>query len=155
MGGNDMLKYIFTLATLLDSKSKIRKHYSPDIIISDLFDENLDEIDFIKSLSELELVYGFEIPEELFDNTDLTFGQFAEMLAQLPLISDELYNEYFDIKMESMRLTKRYIELEEKTDEKSRSELKEINAEFEELTARLNMLLGNNKFEEHIVNKLC
>lgn len=150
-----MLKYIFTLATLLDSKSKIRKHYSPDIIISDLFDENLDEIDFIKSLSELELVYGFEIPEELFDNTDLTFGQFAEMLAQLPLISDELYNEYFDIKMESMRLTKRYIELEEKTDEKSRSELKEINAEFEELTARLNMLLGNNKFEEHIVNKLC
>lgn len=37
MGGK-MLKFIFTLATLLDSKSKIKKYYSPDIDISDLFD---------------------------------------------------------------------------------------------------------------------
>ena len=37
-----MLKYIFTLATLLDSKSRIKKHYSPDTVISDLLDEDLD-----------------------------------------------------------------------------------------------------------------
>jgi hypothetical protein len=41
-----MYRFIFTLATLLDYKSKIKKHYSPDTAISDLFDENLDEIDF-------------------------------------------------------------------------------------------------------------
>jgi len=56
-----------------------------------LFDKNLNEIDFIKSLSELELIYRFDIPEELYDRTDLTLKQFADELAQLPLIPDELY----------------------------------------------------------------
>ena len=80
-----MLKYIYTLATLLDSKSRSKKHYSPDTVISDLFDR-MDEIDLIMSLSELELIYGFEIPEELYDRTDLTLGELAQELAQLPLI---------------------------------------------------------------------
>ena len=138
-----MLRYIFTLATLLDYKSRIRKHYSPDTVISDLFDENLDEIDFIKSLSELELIYGFEIPEELYDKTDFTIGEFAEELSQLPLIPDGLYEKFFDIKFSSMKMTKRWIELEEQTDVESVRELKFINEKFEELDDRLNALLGN------------
>jgi len=138
-----MLKYIFTIATLLDSKSKHKKHYSPDTVISDLFDENLDEIDFINSLSELELIYGFEIPEELFDRTDLTLAEFAEELSQLPVIPEELYPEFFDIKLASMKLTKRYIELENKTDFDSVREMQMIHVKFEELTDRLNIVLGN------------
>ena len=138
-----MLRYIFTLATLLDSKSKVRKHYSPDTIISDLFDKDLDEIDFIKSLSELELIYGCEIPEDLFDRTDLTLGELAEEINKLPLIADELYPEFFDIKFTSMKLTKRFIELENKADEESVSELQMINKKFEELDDRLNVLLGS------------
>ena len=42
-----------------------------------------------------------------------------------------------------MKLTKRYIELETKTDEESLREKNEINQEFELLTDRLNVLLGN------------
>jgi len=137
-----MNKYIFTLATLLDSKSIIKKHFSADTVISDLFDENLNEIDFIKSLSELELIYGFEIPQELFDS-DLTLEQLAVEFLQLPLIPDNQYEEFFDIKMESMILTKRYIELETKTDAESLRELNQINQQFELLTDRLNVLLGN------------
>jgi hypothetical protein len=147
-----MNKYLYTLATLLDYKSRIRKHYSPETVISDLFDENLNEIDFIKSLSELEIIYGFEIPDELYDKTNLTLEQFAEELSQLPLISDELYPEFFDIKFTSMKLTKRWIELEVKIDEESTRELQEINAEFEELTIRLNMILENNYAQELLVN---
>jgi hypothetical protein len=138
-----MLRYLYTLATLLDSKSKVRKHYSPDTVISELFDENLDEIDFIKSLSELELIYGYEIPDELYDRTDLTLGEFADELSQLPVIPNELYPEFFDIKFTSMVLTKRYIEIETKTDADSLRELQRINKKFEELTDRLNVLLGN------------
>jgi hypothetical protein len=137
-----MNKYLFALATLLDSKSNVRKHYSPDTVIFSLFNENLNEIDFIRTLSELELIYGFEIPEKLYDKTDLTFGEFAEELSQLPEISDELYPEFFDIKFTSMKLTKRYIELETKTDEESLREKNEINQQFELLTDRLNVLLG-------------
>jgi hypothetical protein len=129
-----MLKYIYTLATLLDSKSKIRKHYSPETVISDLFDEDLDEIDFIKSLSELELIYGFEIPEDLYDKTDLTLGEFADELSHIPVIPDELYPEFFD-------MTKRYIELENKTDAYSVREKNEISKKFDELTLELNMLM--------------
>jgi len=138
-----MLRYFYTLATLLDSKSRIRKHYGPDIVISDLFDQNLDEIDFIKSLSELELICGFEIPEELFDRIDMTLGEFAIELSQLPLIPDELYEEFLDIKFISMKLTERYIELENKTDAHSISEIQRINEKFDELTDRLNNLLDN------------
>ena len=36
-------------------------------------------------------------------------------------------DEFYDIKMESMMLTKRYIELETKTDEESLREMNEIN----------------------------
>ena len=136
-----MLRYFYTLATLLDSKSKIRKHYSPETVISNLFDENLDEIDFIKSLSELELIYGFEIPEALYDKTDLTLGEFAEKLSQLPVISEELYPEFFDIKFTSMKLTKRYIELENKIDAESALEMQIINEKFEELNDRSNVIL--------------
>ncbi len=138
-----MIKFIFALATLLDSKSNIKKHYSPDTVISDLFDENLDEIDFIKSLSELEIIYGFEIPEELYDKTDLTLGVFAEELSQLLLIPDKLYPEFFDIKFTSLKLTKRWIELENKTDEDSLREMQIINEKFAELDDRLNVVLGN------------
>ncbi len=138
-----MLRYLYTLVTLLDSKSKVRKHYSPDTIISDLFDEDINEIDFINSLSELELIYGIEIPEELYDRTDLTFEQFAEELSQLPLIPDVLYEEFFDIKFTSMKLTKRWIELENKTDDDSVREMQLINDKFDELTDRLNVVLGN------------
>jgi len=138
-----MLRYLFTLATLLDSKSKFRKHYSPDTVISDLFDENLNEIDFIKSLSELELIYGIEIPEELYDKTDLTLGDFANELSLLPLISEKLYPEFFDIKFTSMKLTKRYIDLENKTDADSVLELQMIKEKFKELDDRLNTVLEN------------
>ncbi len=51
-----------------------------------------------------------------------------------------------------MKLTKRAIELEVKTDEKSKRELNEINTEFEELTIRLNLILENNYDQELLVN---
>ena len=144
--GQIMLRYLYTLATLLDYKSKIKKHYSPDILIKDLFDENLDEIDFIKSLSELEVIYGIEIPEELYDRTDLTLGEFAEELSKLPLISDELYPEFFDIKFTAMKLTEKWIPLEDKTDEESIREMQMINEKFGELEDRLNVLIESQTF---------
>jgi len=147
-----MNKYLYTLATLLDYKSRIKKHYSPDTVISDLFDENLNEIDFIRSLSELELIYGFEMPEELYDRTDLTLEQFADELSKLELIPSELYEEFFDIKFTAMKLTKRAIELEVKTDEASKKEMELINEKFEELTIRLNMILENNYDQNFLVN---
>jgi hypothetical protein len=137
-----MLKYIYTLATLLDSKSRISKHYSPESLISDLFDENLDEIEWILILVELELIYGIEIPDGLYDRTDLTLEEFAEEVSYLPLIPNELYPEFYDIKTETMKLTKRAIELEEKTDRGSLCEMQRINEKFEELDDRLNVLTG-------------
>ena len=138
-----MIKYIFTLATLLDFKFEMKKHYSADTVISDLFDEDGAEIYWILSLSYLEIIYGFQIPEELYDRTDLTLGQFAEELAQLSIISDDLFPEFYDIKYSAMEQTQRAIELENKKDEDSLREMQMINQKFEELTDRLNVLLGN------------
>lgn len=128
---------------LLDAKSRIKKHFGSETVISDLFDDNLTEIDFIKSLSELELIYGFEIPEEFYDRIDITLGELANELSELPVISEELYPEFFDIKMECMKLTKRYIELETNAYAESVCEMDAINQQFELLTDRLNVLLEN------------
>jgi hypothetical protein len=141
--GGIMIKYIFTLATLLDFKFEMKKHYTADTVISDLFDEDGAEIYWILSLSYLEIIYGFQIPEELYDRTDLTLGQFAEELAQLSIISDDLFPEFYDIKYSAMEQTQRAIELEDNTDADSVLELQRINEQFEELTDRLNVLLGN------------
>ena len=62
-----MLRYIYTLGTLLEYKSDTRNKYSPEVIISGLFNNNLTEMDWILSLCELELVYGFEIPDDGYD----------------------------------------------------------------------------------------
>ena len=147
-----MNKFIYTIARLHNLKCNIKKQYNIDSKISDLFDENLDEVDWILILSELELIYGFEIPDELYDKTNLTLEQFADKLSILELIPDELYEEFFDIKFTAMKLTKRAIELEVKTDEKSIRELQEINEKFEELTIRLNMILENNDYRNTYIN---
>lgn len=136
-----MLRYLYTLATLLDYKSDVRNKYSPEIIISGLFNDRLTEIDWILTLTELELVYGFEVPDELFDRTDLTLGEFADELSHLSVISTESYPEFLEIKFKVMDLTKRYIELENKTDEDSVREKNEINKKFDELSIKLNLLL--------------
>lgn len=73
----------------------------------------------------------------------MTLEQFTYELAQLPLISDELYPEFFDRKFTSMKLTKRWTELEEKTDEESLREMQMIDKKFDELTDRLNVVFGN------------
>ncbi len=107
-----MNKYFYTQATLLDYKSEVRNKYSPEMIISGLFNEDLTEMDWIFTLSELELVYGFEIPTELFDRIDMTLGELANELSQLPVISRKLYPEFLEIKFKVMDLTKKYIKLE-------------------------------------------
>ena len=147
-----MYKYIYTITKILRDDFEVQKVIDQEDKISDLFDEDLDEIDFIKSLSELEIIYGFEIPDELYDRTDLTLEQFAYELSKLEQIPDELYEEFFDVKYTAMKLTKRAIELEVKTDEESTRELKEIDAEFEELTIRLNTILENNYNQNFLVN---
>ena len=78
-----------------------------------------------------------------FQMTDMTLGEFAEELSKLSVISEESYPEFLKIKFKVMDLTKRYIELETKTDSDSVRELNEINHQFELLTDRLNVLLGN------------
>ncbi len=51
-----------------------------------------------------------------------------------------------------MKLTKRYIELETKTDKESLREMQRINEKFEELTIRLNMVLENNDCTTTLIN---
>jgi hypothetical protein len=62
--------------------------------------------------------------------------------------------EFFEIKMECMKLTKRFIELEEKLDAQSQNELKNIYSKFESLTIKLKDILNNNNccFEEFSLN---
>jgi len=110
--------------------------------ISDQFDETFDQIDWIVLLMRIELIYGIEIPDELNENIDLTLSEFTHALLNLPIIPDNLYPEFFDIKTTMATLMRRYIDLEVKTDAASKKEQEEINVKLEELNDSLNDLLG-------------
>lgn len=137
-----MNRYIYTTALILKDLFDVDREIVTSDKISVLFDESINEIAWILTLTRLELIYGFEIPDDLYDRTDLTLEEFAGELSRLDLIPNELYPEFYDIKTETMRLTKRAIGLGEKSDEKSIQELNDINKQFELLTDRLNILLG-------------
>jgi hypothetical protein len=79
-----MYKYIFTIARILDARSGQHRIYDTNTKISELFDETIDQIDWIMVLLELELTYAFDIPDELYERTDLTLEEFAEELSQPP-----------------------------------------------------------------------
>jgi hypothetical protein len=78
-----MYKYIYTITKILQDDFGVRKDFDQADKISDLFDEPFNEIAWILTLSRLELIYGFEIPDELYDRTDITLEQFASELSQL------------------------------------------------------------------------
>lgn len=100
-----MYKYIFTIAKILNARSGQHRIYDTNIKISELFDETIGQMDWIMVLLELELTYAVDIPDELYEGTDLTLEEFAEELSQLPEIQSDKYYEFYDIKIETMALT--------------------------------------------------
>lgn len=66
-----MYKYFYTIAKILKDDFNVKREIDPSEEIFTLFDEPFNEIARLLTLSRLELIYGFEIPDDLCDRTDL------------------------------------------------------------------------------------
>ena len=137
-----MNKYRFVIGLFLKVYYDQKNMIADDEKISQLFNETFNELDWIVLLMRLELIYGMEIPDELSLNTELTLSELTYGLSKLPLIPNNLYPEFYDIKILMAHLMNRSIELEDKTDMASKKELVKISKEMEDSDRRLKSLIN-------------
>ena len=137
-----MNKYLYTLGQILKEDYPDRD-ISSDDKISDLINGHIDEMLWVLTILKMELIYGVNIPDQLADKTELTLEEFTDELSQLQLIPDKIYPEFYDIKIETIRLSKELIDIEYQVVKKSDAEVNKIHQQFELLDDRLKILLGN------------
>lgn len=95
-------KYIYTIKKLLDLLNNQNNQFNENTRISDLLGESITEIDWMKTLIKLELLFSINIPDKLFKQTGLTLEQFANELSKIPTIPDELYPEFYKVRIKSI-----------------------------------------------------
>jgi hypothetical protein len=75
----------------------------------------------------LELIYGFNIPDALAENTNLTIGEFGNRLSRLPIIPSVLYPEFFELKTDMIEAVIRLYKIKTGLEEGTEEEVKVIN----------------------------
>jgi hypothetical protein len=131
-----MNKFAFAILNELSTTIGDNIEYSLESKISDVLCDEFDEFEWLSCLINIELLYGFNIPDELGEELDLTFYQFSEKLAELKLIKDIYYPEYFEIKMSQLIDIPRIISIEEGLEEASENELNELKEKVDRLEKR-------------------
>ncbi len=85
----------------------------------------------------MELIYGFEIPDSLVEQTQLTIAEFGEKLSALPTIPAALYPEFCRLKGQMMEDVIRAVKIEEGLEEGTQEEISELNEKINALEQRL------------------
>ena len=131
-----MNKFAFSLIKEIGSYFEKNTEYSADSKIKDLFCESFHEFSWIECIVSVELIYGFDVPDELVEKTYLTILEFGAKLSDLPLIKDSLYPEFFEIKRIMMRDLRKLGLIEFGEVEGTFSEVEEIERRLDKLDQR-------------------
>jgi hypothetical protein len=133
-----MNKYSFALFNEIQTSLEEENDFSFDTKISDIFSVDFDEFSWISVLINLELTYGFNIPDDWAEHTHLTIEEYGRQLSNLPVIPEAIYPEFYELKIKMftdvVREHKIVIGLEEGTEE----ELSEIRERLDLIQERLN-----------------
>ncbi len=121
-----MNKFTFALLLELASYFDEEKEYSGETKIEELFCETFDELSWVNCLVNLELIYGFEIPDELADQRHLSISDFCKNLAEIPFLHDKDYPEFYEIKKSLIQDNSRLLMIEIGSEEATPEEIKEI-----------------------------
>lgn len=132
-----MNKYSFALFKEIQALYEEENKFSSDTKISDIFSENFNELSWMTAIFNLELIYGFEIPDSLSEQTQLTIAEFGEKLAALTTIPALIYPKFCKLKGQIMEDALRVVEIENGLEEGTQDEVNEINERLNALEQRL------------------
>jgi hypothetical protein len=128
-----MNKYCYAILreinSVIDSED-VSDKVTVETVIADLFEgdfgEDMNEYTWVECMIRLELLYGFEIPDELAQNHQLTIRELSEKLAQLSCLPDAVYPEFIKIKSTMLTDFPRLIMIEEGIEQAEPGELEEL-----------------------------
>jgi len=135
-----MNKYAFTLYNGIQALQEKESDFSFDTKIADVFSENFDEFSWITVLVRLELTYGFNIPDDWAEQTNLTIEEYGSLLSKLPVIPEVLYPEYYDLKIQMLDDVIREAKIISGAEEGTEEELAEIRERLDIIQKRLDQI---------------
>ena len=132
-----MNKYSFALFKEIQTLYEEENEFSGETKISDIFSENFGDISWITTVFNLELLYGFEIPDSLAEQTELTIAEFGDKLSTLPTIPTAMYPEFCELKGQMMEDVIRAVEIENGLEEGTQDEVSKLNERMNTVEQRL------------------
>ncbi len=132
-----MNKYSFALFKEIQTLYEDENEFSVETKISDMFSENFGELSWTTALFNLELIYGFEIPDSLSEQTQLTMTEFGEKPSALTTIPTLIYPEFCKLKGQIMEDALKVVKIENGLEEGTQDEVNEINERIDALEQRL------------------
>ena len=135
-----MNKYAFTLHTKIEAHLEEEVDISLDTRIADIISENFDEISWVSVLISLELTYGFNIPDDLAELTQLTILEFGLQLSKLSVIPAAIYPEFYELKIQMLYDVIREYNIISGLEEGTEEELTEIRERLELIQERLDQI---------------
>ncbi len=136
-----MNKFSFAIIKELERYFDENASYSIETKIEELFCDNFGEFSWVECMVNLELIYGFDIPDELGGETNLTILEFGSQLASLPLIKENLYPDFFEIKNAMMQNILRLGLIEGGHEKGTQQEIFELKNLLNELEKRRNKII--------------
>lgn len=132
-----MNKYSFALFKEIQALLEEENEFSVETKISDIFSENFGDISWTTALFNLELIYGFEIPDSLVEQTELTMTEFGEKLSALPTVPAAMYPEFCKLKGQMFEEAIRADKIENGLEEGTQEEISAMNERLNALGQRL------------------
>lgn len=135
-----MNKYAYTLYREILSELDDHEEISVETKIAGIFSDNFDEFTWVTILIRLELIYGFNIPDNWAEQTQLTIEEFGKKLSLLPIIPEAIYPEFYELKTQMYADVVREYEITSGSEEGSEEELSEIRDRADFIQQRLNQI---------------
>jgi len=136
-----MNKYTYTLRTKIEAHLEDEEVDLPlDTKIADIFSENFDEFSWLSVLISVELTYGFNIPDDLAERTQLTILEFSHQLSKLSVIPAAFYPEFYELKIQMLFDVVREAKIISGLESGTEEELIKIRERLDIIQTRLNQI---------------
>lgn len=135
-----MNKYAYTLYREILSELEDHMEITVETKIADIFSDSFDEFTWVTVLIRLELIYGFNIPDNWVEQTHMTIEEFGKKLSSLLLIAEAIYPEFYKLKIQMLYDVVREAKITSGLEEGTEEELAEIRERLGSIQERLNQI---------------
>jgi hypothetical protein len=131
-----MNKYAYALVREIRNRLEDDSKIDFEMKIGDLISDDFDEIDWFFVISELECLYGIEVPKDLLNERELTILELGAIMSELPKVPEYIYPEFLYLKRQILHSLLKIVQISQEND--SDENIKVLEEQLELLQLRLN-----------------